>query len=507
MRINKFLLGIILTVAAMLSSQSLYQNYDLSIYKNPDREGKALELKLDLNQNSFNNSDKSGLSQSNLNNNSYLTGNGSTFFSYLFSREEYQNNFYIYSSFSKQISDNKIENLNNSNSDNYQNGTRETFNNWTNIRWFGEYYPSSVWVVSIQPELNNTYHKYDNNTNFLDSAQYRTGKSVGKSDDNSLSYAIPLDAGYGRIYDVSSLRTAIYLIDVVAEKKRLKRTPNADELNVLAKLIDKIRNQRFFDTRDMEMSQLQTIDSFFVANQIAEKTDIEYYNSISDIWRYANAYRSSGWRATAGFLFSETNYAYDDESTDTKYVLKDSVQREYYNTRLTKCDKTNRIIGGTIKLAYEKPIGLNWQTGSNLEFLSGIQKCDFSRTGSQQTVDSVTHLLSTTEKFNKEFTINRASGRIYAGFYPNTRSYLQIGFAGSYSDLENMGSYYTLSGSLNGYFYFSPKLKLEAYFALNKDKTSNDFISNNQNNYYDLTTRKVENTYSSFNLSLSYSIF
>lgn len=508
MQIPKLFLSVAVAMTTVLSAQSLYQGYDLSSYQNPDREGKALELKLDLNQNSFNMRDKSGSSQSNLNNNSYLTGNGSAFFSYLFSKEKYQHNFYIYSSFTKQINDSKIENLNNSNSDKYQNGTQETFSNWTNIRWSGEYYPSSVWVVSAQPELNNNYHKYDNSSNFLDSAQYRTDKSVGKSDENSLSFAIPLDVGYGRIYDVSSLRTAIYLIDVVAEKKRLKRSPSEVELNVLAKLIDRIRNQRFFDVRDMEMSQLQTIDSFFVANQIAEKTDIEYYNSISDIWRYANVYRSSGWRATAGFLFSKTNSTYDNKLTDTQYVIKDSIQYEYYNTGLIKCDKNNSIIGATIKLAYEKPVGLNWQIGSNLELLGGIQKFDFTATNSRQIVDSTTNrLFSTTEKFNKEYTLTRTTGRIYTGFFPNTRSYLQIGFDGSYSDVENMGSYYTISGSLNGYFYFSPKLKLEAYYSLNKDRTSNDFISSKQNNNFDLINRRSENTYSSFSLSLNYSVF
>jgi len=505
MKLTKLFLTATLALAAVLPAQTLYPNYNLSSYQSPDLERRALEFSFDLGQN---NSDYKY--QSSYNNNTKensLNGSLNSLYSSFKETQTFNRNLFLSTSLQKSIRDQDQDYIYHSSLDAYTTGSTDGYAADINGNYTITYYLPQGFYLEAVPQAGFSFEGREVDYKRNDSANFRVKRQLLVNNSQNFSHSLPAIFGYGRIKTVSGARKAIYLVDAVAKLQQLKRTPDEAELNKLAELVDQVTNQRFLDSRDQEMAQLKAIDSFFVANGIVEKANIEYFNTISDTWRYARTDRKAGWRIGGGFLMEGTNAfeSIDDKKTEFENIyltVKENITQD-----ILEQDYSAQTFGGIINATYEQPLGLNWQLGGSAAFKAGTKSYDIVLTKSRKEyVNNNQPTVNTTEstELKENYTLKETSGNLYLGFYPSTRSYLQVGVAGRYTDLQDLCFDYSLSGRISAYLYLSPQTRINAGYSLSMNRSANNF---NPTSFITSNNSTTESTYSSFSLSYNYYFF
>lgn len=268
--------------------------------------------------------------------------------------------------------------------------------------------------------------------------------------DTSIGGSIPLFVGKGRIEDVTDMRQAIYIAQALGKKGVLSKHITNDKMNEFAQIISTIKNKRFLDYRNHLEDEITCVDSFLINNGYVTNTNSKYFTTLYDYWLYGDLFkRRSGWEVSAGVT---PGYYYNTSKGNSKY----------------SSNGFNSDAG--IKLAYENPTSLSWQ-----------HSADVGLTGSYQDMNIKLY----DEKSNGERYSVHTSATYKIGYYPNTRTNLNVGISEGFRWSKNPyvtmdGNYYdrTYSTQLafSTYYYVSPQLRIGAEANLL-------YISNNSTRY------------------------
>lgn len=311
---------------------------------------------------------------------------------------------------------------------------------------------------------------------------------------------IPLKIGKGRIEPVEDLRHAIYLFEELAKIQRLSADKTEDEIVEFAEYISRLKNKRFFDSRLKRIAEIESLDSFLISNGHVSIQDAPYFTTLGDYWDYGNRpLRNTGTRISGmvspGFYFPGL---FNDIGIATGNGLT------YMNSLF--------MLDGGIDVKHEKPVNLFWQNTVDLNCYLGIYEGRF--------ID-----FADTDEYSIRIPNFNVSYSQKIGFYPNTRTNISLAYSIRYlhsfetdlSDEFNAARFETIF-LLN--YYFSPKLRLNAFstffyywqdsddIILSLNPVNNEFLLDHFDlglggSYITLTNELFHR----FQVSLVYSIF
>jgi len=467
------LVALFVFITANLNAQ--INSFDLSTYINPVFKLQMLNFNFNLSGNGSNQQ----YSNANSPNYSsfYMTGNAGVTYELIKNNENFQGS----------------DLLTLSTGGNKQNQTDGT--NWlskeedytSNLHYAGAnrfyFAPKQFFEMDLQINANQYFYNNNfidnNNTNFSNTTIYHQ---------SNLNIDIPLLYGIGRVEQVQDARLAAYILDDLSKKGKFgKQITNSDILE-FAKLISKLKNTRFFDSRIYYMQELAAVDSFLRTNDLL-KDDIQSFGIINDDWGYgAGPSRASGSRFSFGiepaFGFSHTDYY------------------------LPFVNNTIYEIYADLNYVYNRPINLYWQNDFNISTKFGLFKTSPKPIGDTQKGENLL-----------------ISPGYALGWYPNTRTSIYFNVNGNYDrdfytstngtyGNQNLSSYYLYGAlGLTLQYYFSPQLQLNASYSFQYYFYKNGY----QNDMYIFATNNFGNTnynpgfqskaYNTFNITLTYSLF
>lgn len=315
-----------------------------------------------------------------------------------------------------------------------------------------------------------------------------------KEKDYSFDINLPISFGYGRIYEVKDMRTALYILDELNEMDYLAYQPDRALIQEFAELITIVKNKRIFDDREKKKYELKEIDAFFSKHNLLRKNDINYFTVIFDNWLYASKQSRK-----SGFLISTGIKPLYDKEFD-----KDEAIDVIDNDNDTTSEQTETIkYFSTTNIEYEKPINRYFQFSFNSEIDVGYQKkYDF---------------------IDKELTSSLESPvlisdmNIAFGYYPNSRTNFNIDFD-SFLRLEEGKIKYQNEEKIdfkNHLFSFSATISSRYYFSMKLYATlstrSRLEISKISDSFYDYTINNILQKRTSFSndfsITFNYEIF
>ena len=284
---------------------------------------------------------------------------------------------------------------------------------------------------------------------------------------------VPLKIGVGRIEPVQDARQAVYICDELSKSGRMSPDKTDEQIIEFARLISQLKNKRFFDSRLRRIAEIESIDSFLLANNYVSKHDAKYFTTLNDFWAYGNRpFRNSGTRVSFVLLPGYYYYNFNNPGDELNVVE----EKYYANTML---------IDGGVELNYEKPINLFWQNSIALRCYAGI-------IGDH--IKDITH-----SNDNKLRIPNIQLGFSHMiGFYPNTRTDISFRYSVQYAQLfdhtnvqkeisgvEGKGAKATTDLSVN--YYISPKFRLSFassfYYIWQDSQVDIDFYNVARGNY------------------------
>ncbi len=221
-----------------------------------------------------------------------------------------------------------------------------------------------------------------------------------------IAIQLPLLVGKGRIEQVQDARLAIYILEELQKEGRISRVPDEEEILEFTALISKIKSERFFDSRIKKMYEIEQVDSFLQARDIATLPDARYFTTVYDNWNYASGpFRESGKRISTGIV---PVFSYE--------ISYDKIDDPYYG--VFKQKDRNISCGMKFQVIYTsaKPVNLHWQRNWSLNASYGYQK----RWENDLILDE-----------NDDLNIQDLEGRFNydLGFYPNSRTDFTARFA------------------------------------------------------------------------------
>lgn len=359
------------------------------------------------------------------------------------------------------------------------------------VGFSGNYYKDKSYDTeqgSISPIMSygNSSRFYKGNIFFETGVSAYVNYNRYYNDDNRNKYtfytsaAIPLMFGVGRIENVKDMRQAIYIIDNLEKKGVINRSMSADEFNEFARLISTVKNKRFFDSRKRLISEITALDAFLKSNNIIDEEGASYFTTLYDYWLYGDLFeRKSG--------------------TEFKVGVIPSGRYSYYNDLASKEHSENVEISGEISLSYENPSSLSWQHSSLISLNGGwARNWEPSPKGWDQS------------KLTLNQTFVKIYGEYYIGYYPNSRTNLNMGVSETFSynkrEHEFYNNEYNISVTrlhFDMYYYLSPQLRIAANTALAYKHASKD-------NVYDNYPTRIDGRRSwmgEYRIALTYSLF
>jgi hypothetical protein len=255
---------------------------------------------------------------------------------------------------------------------------------------------------------------------------------------------LPLRYGWGRIEQVQDARHAVYIVDDLSRAGRLQQRLSENEVTELARLISRVKNERFFDQRIKRKAELQSVDSFLVARNLISEYDAVYFTSLTDIWDYGDGpVRNSGTRISA--VIAPGYYLGHLKNPNIQ-----PGQEEYFN------ELKYFVLAGGIEFIRERPVSLVWQSTLVAHAYGGLN----TGTQSTQVAD---------QKLNIPYM--QILLRHGLGYYPNTRTEALLNLGVKYvqffdNDDEEVyglnGTGITAQMGLHAYYYLSPRFRLFA---------------------------------------------
>ncbi len=315
-----------------------------------------------------------------------------------------------------------------------------------------------------------------------------------------ITASVPIFHGYGRIDDVTDARHALYILDGLQQSGRLSRETGSDDILKLAAGITKIKNKRFFDSRQRRIAELVTLDSVLQATGLKGESDAVYFAILNDEWvNSGNIRRNSGFRLYGGIL-PELQFNHSLNKTDLK-LAPELNSKSWDNTSVG-------YIGLEAGFISEKPLSLKWQSTISASAGYGIE---------QNLIKD--KILLPDPVGPRVWKSNQQRGTLSAsyglGYYPDSRTWLKAGIStydyyyGKGTDKPYAGDEKDMNPSLNlslgpdvsAYFYFSPQLRLEfsgrMYYSYNWTENANVMINHTKTNGWNLY----------LNSRLTYSLF
>jgi hypothetical protein len=487
------LLLIATIVFSVKTTQAQTENFKLSDYKNPDYLYQSLVMNFN-----FSNGfviQRNGSSNNEFDLNSAL---GGYYLRYLnTTKRQAETQLGLNAGFS-------LYNANEEPALNYQIKTkysnhRESFQFSTSQR----FYNARQLFFETSVSLNSDYNGNKRNQKSSGSiALNETYEMKQKTFLNFISAAIYI--GKGRIEQVQDAQMAVFLLNDLQLLNRKNRDVSDEEVLELATLITKLKYKRFFDSRLRRIAEITAIDSFMQAKKISGITDAMYFTSLNDNWAYANnPIRQSGYR---GYIGLEGNLSLRNATSSRESDIIIGYNPVY--------DYTDRHTGtGAFLVAgylYEKPISLKWQKSAQI-------KAGFGMAREVEEMEDHQYDL-TTKNYAKLFPSISLSADYGYGFYPNTRTWATFNWtllAGwnklmsgvtEETKTDNNELFFAQTGpEIRVYYYFSPKLRLNANFTSQLSNFNQKRLQENVNE----SDRKSNSTQWNQRLqaSLSYSIF
>jgi hypothetical protein len=453
-------------------------NYDLSTYSLPDLQRKTLEFQINLDQNRNYDNQRSDFDTSHSHTSNFSTDFNPSFSYYLNSKKA---QFESYGSFNPVAFD-------------YSKSYSEI------NKSVSQYYSPYLYYMG-------SYRYYLNRKFFLETdvnagLYYNTQKNINQMTDpeeeskhsSMNSYiSVPILAGWGRIERVEDARLAVYILDDLKKHNRLDKEVSQDEITNFAQFLSKLQNERFFDSRDKKIWEIQQIDSFMVANNLVTENDAVFFTLINDNWDYSSGpVRESGFRVSGGIQNGYSNFISEYTYSDT-LMNNDKSTESVYNIQLLA------------KLVYEKPLNLYWQLFINDEFETGPT---FNNNKSKQSGSDEIKI-----KY-KDFNINNIINA-GLGYFPNSRTDMSISFnlkneyyhrtntsenANEEYD-EGFTNNFSTGLKLTGNYYFSSQLRMNLDAGFNHDFTKHEYEQPIENEIYRNNSGRLY-----FNLGVIYKI-
>lgn len=456
---------------AVLSFNTVAQEYkyDLSKYYTPD----IVRNQLDLNFNSNGNFTK----QNDGNENSYLYGFLNTTFQAYKNTRKTLSNFTLIANLNGDLTNSR------SNSQTILN-QKSSSNTYLSLDYTKHRYNSANQFVSFGCYIN--LGSYVQNSKQDTPSNYSLSTSSSTLD---LIFNPSFSIGSGRMERIEDARQAVYILDEFSKKGILKKHLINDEIFNLSQQISRVKNKRFLDSRLHLMDEIAAVDSFFVNNDLIDKSDATYFTTLYDLWQYGAAFNRQ-----SGHVF--------EISLNPTIDLSIGKQLNKINTITTDSFHTNdHQYGGNfnVSYSYEKPFHLKWQHSASAN-IQGF---------TAYTIDNRYFYGSPAESLYRLNFSGLNLNAVYAiGFYPTTRTYFSTNITYKYQldfsknlDLSNVfdstGWFKTKQSNAEfnffAMYYLSPQLSISGRASLT-------YLSGfNYNNFSTLNE--------SFSTSLKYSFF
>jgi hypothetical protein len=469
-----------LIVAGFFNLSAQETQIDLSKYKLPDMKRQTLEFEFDLN-NSFNKNYYS-TSEGDLSRNNYLSSALDVYYSFFKNSVKWQQE--LYASFSIGGSNNEYREFG------QIDYAYRSLSSSIALSSINRYYFNELFV-GFNPSLNTSYWR-------------RNDESFGthyKDYTSRFNTYVPIHVGYGRIERVEDARQAAYIYNALVKKAKAKGGKSQEDLLMLAEKISQLKNERFFDSRNKKIYELEELDKYLKENGFIDEDDITYFATLEDMWEYGNSpSRWSGFRASA--------------FVNPGYYIYENVDRagydSYYNYKYY-------LLKTGVKLDYAKPINMYWQNTLSFTSYYGISR---NRTNGRYQLRN---------DWRTPGIHIGISDQI--GFYPNTRTYLSaysyVYLAKQMDKPKNEESIDDYVGSFkgkslrtgagfSGYYYFSPQLRLNGSLGVfysadivDPDYENVDYYSPDNDGWnYDGGFTNSKNLFDyQFSLSIEYFLF
>jgi hypothetical protein len=462
MIMRKILLFALLLLCFGFSKAQL-DSFDLSTYKLPDIKRHMLDFNVDLSGSSYSLDEYYRNQDDEYRKSNYIGGYLDMGYTFYRNTEKIQSNQVINMNFRPSFSDIKDEDI--LISESYDLGGRVYINSENRF-----YYITNKFVETNLEYSWERSKSENDNLNVLSTSNLK-----------SLRVSVPIALGTGRIDEIQDARLAIYILNDLKKHGSLSRIPNDSEILEFAQLISKLKSERFFDSREKKIYEIEQVDAFLQSNGLIDSPDSKYFTLVNDNWDFASLpLRKTGNRFSFGITPELNHYSTDDQFDYGDYG---SSNYEYY--------KKEYGINAKINFIKENPINLYWQ--SSFQFsLSGkylIGTVEFESPNSEVKVES--------PQLNSSIFYS-------IGFYPNTRTYLSMNVGLNYSNSFGTELIGNEEIEINHFeidpqfifrlsYYISPQFKLNCRYSIYyiHQESNSEYFSN----YRDYSTIKNLNQY------------
>jgi len=305
---------------------------------------------------------------------------------------------------------------------------------------------------------DNSFWKVGGNASLMFSNYKHNDAAANKT--LQFNIAPQLGIGWGRIEPVQDARQAVYILDELSKKGVITAHLSDDEVNRFAQVISTVKNKRFLDSRLHLIDEVSKVDSFLVYNGYVQESGAKYFTTLYDYWMYGCSFNRDAGSEISAEIIPQYNYnkvyAYNSWG-DTKGV------------------------SAKISYQYEKPVNLYWQRSA------------YASVGLSYSHDRLYN------EFDGTSDIRMASvaGRYSIGYYPNSRTNLNLGLEESVLLVDEDKKYCRSVTQLvlSAYYYISPQFRLSGNANLTYYK--NDLSG----------AERINDWIGNYSLTLTYSLF
>jgi hypothetical protein len=436
---KRFSASLLLLVVYSLSLNAQYDDFDISKYKLPDIKTSSLDLQVNLNHN-FQSIRDEGETDFDHTTQS-IAGAFYADFYHFRNSGKYQGSQTLSIVYNPNYRKTIRDNLTEKNNYNYASLSFSSIN---------RFYNKSSYFVELLPYIS--YSPYTMSFSDEDDSQ--------KEIEHSLIISAPVSFGHGRIEPVQDARLAIYILDELKKEGRILNQPDEKKILELAGEISKIKKKRFFDSRIRRIEEMQAIDSFLIANNIVSSNDIVYFTRLSDQWDYAyGPERNSGFSVNFGF-----NNKFN-VSRDWTESISDG------NDPVSSLFKMNEFtVGAFGMMHYSKPLSLRWQSDLSLRLPYDFLMTRDPRNIADDENDYNTHRIKPALDYsirylpNSRTSVGLSAGAYFKYMFGARKEYSDL--YGYVIDLDAREREFNILTTLDMYYYFSPQLRLQAYWAV-----------------------------------------
>jgi hypothetical protein len=363
---------------------------------------------------------------------------------------------------------------------------------YIDFRQINRHYINEKLFVGYSPFVQ--YHNQFNNHKI---ENYKIENDVGnlhrKNFQQSFTFDIPLEIGYGRIESVGDARHAIHIFDALARRGVIQKSASSEDITRFAEFIAELKNKRFLDSRHRKIYEMEALDSFLMVTGFRDTLNMLYFTTLEEYWVHGNVGRSSGMRWS---FYTLPGYNFSSQIIRDIEHIREDMKTNYTGNWHT----LNTRFG--IAFTYEKPINLFWQNSfnSSLEY-------------EQRNIRSKNYYDSWDEKhitYSNNSNLNyRFQQRL--SYFPTTRTslYGQYGFYHYlyFTNTNHKDKVYehSLSANLAGgaSYFFSPQLQLNLNTSLEYGFRQDDWW---QDTNIKIRSRNPKFQFN-FELSLNYTFY